>query len=137
MVDRGLSSRAPGPSAGTRLAVGLGIGALAGLLAIDLGLPSLLSLWRGYTWMVIGSALGGALLFLTRLRRLVIATAVLLGALWLAVVLTPLSSAMTRPLLRADPLPPEGGNGADVIFVFSSSLQPDGEPGMAAMTRLL
>lgn len=122
------------PSAGARLLSGLTLGALAGLLSVALGLPALLSVWRYYPQIALGVAVAGGLLSLAGLRRLVGAVTFSLAALWLVVALTPLTSVMMRRVARADAIP---ASGADVVFVFSSSLQPDGDPSTPAMTRLL
>lgn len=122
------------PPASRRLGIGLLWGAVSGLIAVALGLPALLSVWRHYPLIALGIAVLCGLLSLLGLARLVAFSTLALVALWLAVVLTPLTSVLMRRVGRADPLP-EGG--ADVIFVFSSSLQPDGDPTTPAMTRLL
>ena len=131
--DGDRSSRS-GSSMAARMGVGLALGALVGLMSTNLGLPQLVSWWRGYASLTIACSALGALLAVTRLRRAMVWATLLLGALWLAVVATPLTLWMTFSLQRLDAIP-EGG--ADVIFVFSSSMQLDGEPTTSAMTRLL
>jgi uncharacterized SAM-binding protein YcdF (DUF218 family) len=82
---------------------------------------------------LVALVLVGGVLFLTPLRRLLIGATLGLGLLWLAVCYTPLSQQMVRPLVRVDTLPDR----ADAIFVFSSSLQYDGELTATSMARLL
>jgi uncharacterized SAM-binding protein YcdF (DUF218 family) len=124
---------APAPPAWRRLLGGLALGALTGLLATTLGLPALVSYWRETPPLVAAIALASGLLSLTRLRWLVAGSAALLLALWVAVASTPLSRALARPLLRSDAAPAD----ADAIFVFSSSIQADGDPGTGSMARLV
>lgn len=109
------------------------LGLLGGLLATQLQLQGLLSYWRSSSPLVVAAALVGALLCALGWRSLVrLAVALLLG-LWLVVCFTPLAARLAQPLVRRDPLPAR----ADAIFVFSSSLQPDGEPTATAAARLL
>jgi uncharacterized SAM-binding protein YcdF (DUF218 family) len=115
-----------------RLGVGLASGALAGLLTLDLDLPSLASLWGEQTFVVPAAAVLGALLWLTPLRRLVAAGVVGLALLWLVAAYTPLVPWMANGLVRRDPL-----RSADAVFVFGSRLQDDGDPTADAMSRLL
>jgi len=123
------------PPAGlvARFFAGLGCGGLFGLLAGELQLPVILSYWHSYAPLATIAALVGGVLFLTPLRRLLIAATCALAALWLAVCYSPLSQRMAQPLVRADALPDR----ADAIFVFSSSLQYDGELTATSMARLL
>lgn len=116
----------------SRAAVGLTVGALAGLIATDLDFGALVSFWGDASWFVPAAALGGLLLWLTRLRPLVaVATAFVVG-LWLVVAFTPLTSWLADGLVRRDDPRP-----ADAVFVFASRLQTDGEPTGEAMSRLL
>ena len=111
---------------------GLCVGALSGLLAIDLDLPALVSYPYDRTLLVLVATTAGALLWLTRLRRLVAAAVAVLAATWLIVAFTPLVSRMADGLVRRDPV-----RDADAVFVFGSRLQADGEPTADAMSRLL
>ena len=122
----------PEPPAARRFLVGLCVSWLAGLLATQLQLPVLVSSWHSYATWSLAVALLGALLYLTRLRPLVVAATAGLVVLWLAVGYTPLAGRLVRSTVRADPVPAQ----ADAIFVFSSSLQADGEPTATAMARL-
>ena len=112
---------------------GLCVGALSGLLAIDLDLPALVSLpvrphsprapWRRRPAPSSGSrACAGWLP-----PRVAV-----LAATWLIVAFTPLVSRMADGLVRRDPV-----RDADAVFVFGSRLQADGEPTADAMSRLL
>ncbi len=116
----------------TQMATGLAVGGLAGILVLDLELPAMLSFWRDSTFLVPAGALVGALVSLTPLRRLLVATAAALSLLWLAASYTPLVPWLTQGLVRRD-APRE----ADAVFVFGSRLQADGEPTSEAMSRLL
>jgi uncharacterized SAM-binding protein YcdF (DUF218 family) len=110
---------------------GLAAGALAGFIALDLGLPGLVSYNRDSTSLVVAAAFIGAAIWLTPLRRLGVLSVGLLGALWLAVAFTPLTAAMADGLVRRDPL-----QAGDAVFVFGSSVQPDGDPTATSMARL-
>ena len=123
---------APPTSRLSRLAVGLTAGALAGLIAVDLNLPSLVSYFGDRTYLVPAIAVVGALLWLTPLRPLVGAAVVLLVLLWLVVAFTPLVPWLAEGLVRRDPV-----QDADAVFVFSSRVQEDGDPTSDAMSRLL
>jgi uncharacterized SAM-binding protein YcdF (DUF218 family) len=115
-----------------QLGVGLTVGAVAGLLAVDLDLPSLASMWSDRTVLVPLSAAVGALLWLTPLRRLVASATALLALLWLAVAFTPLTAWMAQGLVRRDPM-----QAGDAVYVFSSQVQRDGDPSANATSRLL
>jgi uncharacterized SAM-binding protein YcdF (DUF218 family) len=112
--------------------VGLTAGALAGLIFDDLGLTSTVSFWGDPGPLVAGFALGGALLWTTRARRLVGAAVAALGVLWLLVAFTPLTAWLASGLVRRDPPEP-----ADAVFVLASSIQPTGELTATAMSRLV
>jgi uncharacterized SAM-binding protein YcdF (DUF218 family) len=116
----------------SRLGVGLVAGALAGLIAVDLSLPSLVSYWGDRTWLVPLAALAGALLWLTPLRRAVTWAVAFLSLLWVVVAFTPATSWLADGLVRRDPI-----EAADAVFVFASRLQEDGDPASDAMSRLL
>jgi uncharacterized SAM-binding protein YcdF (DUF218 family) len=112
--------------------VGLAVGALAGLVAVDLDLPALVSFWGDRTLLVPAAAAAGALLWLTPARKPVAVVAGLLGLLWLAVAFTPLTAWLAKGLVRRD-APREG----DLVYVFASRIQVDGDPTSDAMSRLL
>lgn len=115
-----------------RALAGLVVGALAGFLILDLGLPSLVSYWGERSVFVPGAALVGAVLGLTPLRRLAAGAVGLLVGLWFVVAYTPVTSWMAEGLVRRDPV-----QAADAVFVFGSRVQLDGDPTAAAMSRLL
>jgi uncharacterized SAM-binding protein YcdF (DUF218 family) len=115
-----------------RLGVGLLAGALAGLIAADLSLPSLVSWFGDRSYLVPPAAALGALLWLTPLRRLAGGAVALLALLWAVVAFTPLTAWLAEGLVRRDPI-----EAADAVFVFSSRVQEDGDPTADAMSRLL
>ena len=116
----------------SRLGAGLTAGSLAGLIVVDLNLPSLVSYFGDRTYLVPVIALLGALLWLTPLRRLIGAAVALLVVLWLVVAFTPLTPWLAQGLVRRDPV-----EAADAVFVFASRVQEDGDPTSNAMSRLL
>ena len=107
-------------------------GALAGFIAVDLDLASLISYWGDRSVFVPAAAFVGAALWPTPLRHLAKVGLALLAILWLAVAFTPLTGWMAAGLVRRDPV-----QAADAVFVFASRIQRDGEPTTAAMSRLL
>jgi len=111
---------------------GLCVGAVLGLLAIDLDLMALVSFTRDRSVIVLVAAVAGAVLWLTPLRKLVAVATIAIAALWLAVTFTPLVGWMADGLVRRDPV-----RDADAAFVFGSRIQTDGEPTADAMSRLL
>jgi uncharacterized SAM-binding protein YcdF (DUF218 family) len=115
-----------------RAGTGLAVGGLAGMVVVDLNLPSLVSWFGDRSILVPAAAVAGALLWLTPLRRVVGAGAALLGLLWLAVAFTPLTAQLARGLVRHDNV-----QAADAVFVFASRIQDDGDPSTDAMSRLL
>jgi uncharacterized SAM-binding protein YcdF (DUF218 family) len=108
------------------------VGTLGGLVALDLELPTLVSMTGDRSFLVLVAAMLGALLWLTSLRRLVAWAAALLAGLWLVVTFTPLTAWLRDGLVRKDP--PQA---ADAVFVFGSRIQEDGDPTTDAMSRLL
>lgn len=114
-----------------RMATGLAVGAAAGLMAGDLDLHALIPHGAGNVVLVLAASIGGALLWATSLRRLVVAGVLGLGSLWLAVAFTPLCAWLASDLVRRDPPRP-----ADAVFVLSSGLQSDGDPTPTALSRL-
>jgi uncharacterized SAM-binding protein YcdF (DUF218 family) len=120
------------PPRAARLATGLATGAVLGWLVADLNLPTLVSYTGDRSYLVLALAGVGALVWLTPLRRLLGAGTALLAGAWLAVCFTPLTSRMASGLVRSDPV-----ENADVVFVFASRLQEDGDPTTDAASRLL
>ncbi len=115
------------------LAVGLAVGAVAGLLVDELSLPgAVLSYWGPGAPVVAATAVLFALLWATRLRLGVALAAASLGVLWLTVAFTPLTPWMARGLVRRDALRP-----ADAVVVLASSIQKDGELTAPSMSRLI
>jgi uncharacterized SAM-binding protein YcdF (DUF218 family) len=108
------------------------MGATAGFIALDLDLASLVSFWGDRTFLVPAAAFVGAAVWPTPFRHLAMAGVALLGAVWLAVAFTPLTTRMAAPLVRQDPL-----QAGDAVFVFASRMQLDGDPSPDAMSRLL
>jgi uncharacterized SAM-binding protein YcdF (DUF218 family) len=112
--------------------LGMAVGGAAGLLLIELNLPSLVSYWGDPSPLVVGAAIVGAALWGTRFRGLVLAATLTLALLWSAVAFTPLCRWLGRGFPRRDP-----PAAADAVFVFSSRLQSHGELTSASMSRLL
>jgi uncharacterized SAM-binding protein YcdF (DUF218 family) len=126
-----MANRAP-DSFWPRAATGLALGALAGLVAHELELLSLLSIWGDRAFIVVGAGILGAVIGCTPWRGLVAAAAGGAVGLWLLVAFTPLCALLAQGLPRRDPVGP-----ADAVFVLASRLQADGEPTPDALSRLL
>jgi uncharacterized SAM-binding protein YcdF (DUF218 family) len=105
---------------------------LSWVLLDQLGILWLVPKLRGREWIVAPVALVGALLGVTKLNRLIHGLAGLVLGLWLAVVFTPVSGALARPL-KIESAPAK----ADAVVVLSSRVQPDGDLTTHAETRLL
>jgi uncharacterized SAM-binding protein YcdF (DUF218 family) len=114
-----------------RTALGAALGALSGQLVVATGLASAVSYSRPRALLLVGFAAAGALVTFTRARKPACLVPALLAAFWLVAAFTPLSSALAAATLREDPEGP-----ADVAFVFSSDIRPDGTPDTDYMTRL-
>jgi uncharacterized SAM-binding protein YcdF (DUF218 family) len=108
------------------------VGALGGGVVLDLDLPSLVSFMGERSFFVPAAAVLGALLWLTPLRRLLGWAVALLAVLWAGVAFTPLTVWLEDGLLRKDRL-----QAADLVYVFASRIQNDGDPTTDAMSRLL
>ena len=124
MLDKGRRERL------RRAGLGVALGGLSGMLCKDVGLPAAVSYTGSEVFLVLCFALIGGFVALTPTRRVAVAVPALLAALWLVVALTPLSASAVTLTERVDP--EETG---DAIFVFSSSIQPDGEPDVGSMAR--
>ena len=109
-------------------AMGVALGALAGLLAKELNLQGIFSIWGSKSLWIFGAAVAGGVLGVTRWRWLATAAALGLGLLWLVVAWTPLCHWMSRDLVRRDTLGP-----ADAVYVLGSDVQKDGELTTEAM----
>ena len=115
----------------TRLWAGVVAGGLLGALGRELDLVSAVSYWGDRQILVVAAALLGGLLALTRLRPLLYAALLAMAALWLVVCFTPVTGALTRGLVRSDPVA-----AGDAVFVFGSTIQVDGDPSEDAAIRL-
>ena len=115
-----------------RLGGGLVLGALAGFLARDLELTTLVSYWGDKTILVVLGALVGVLLAALGAQRWLAAATLALAAGWLAVVLTPVPRWLSSGLRRDDAVA-----AADAVFVLASDIQPDGDFTAAAEARLV
>jgi uncharacterized SAM-binding protein YcdF (DUF218 family) len=114
------------------LSSGGALGFLIGLVAKDLDLAMLVSFWGDEGLLVVASALLGAIMGLTSLRRILVPAAAASALLWLVVGYSPITRWMAAGLDRREaPVP------ADAVFVLASGLQRDGELSTAAMSRLL
>lgn len=111
---------------------GLLAGGMVGLIVLDLDLAAVASFWGDASPVVPACAVGFAVGWRSRARRLLAAGTGVAALLWLAVALTPLVDWLASDLVREDRL-----SSADAVFVFGSRLQDDGEPTGAAATRLL
>lgn len=120
------------PTTRSRVALGLALGLLAGLLVKELELPSLLSIYWDGSFLATAAMAAGGLLATTRLRKLLAIGTALLAVLWLLVAWTPLTFWLGRGLPRRDALAR-----ADAVYVLGSGLQEDGELSTLAMSRLL
>jgi uncharacterized SAM-binding protein YcdF (DUF218 family) len=114
------------------LLIGLAVGGLVGVLALDLDLHTLVSYWGQRAPLAVAAAVAGAALWRTRVRLLVAGAAAALSLLWLAVAFTPLCAWLADGLVRRDRLEP-----ADAVLVLASGVQLDGEPTAGALSRLV
>lgn len=114
------------------LALGSSVGALIGVLALELDLAQLVSFWGQRAPLVVAGTALGAVAWATRLRALFAAAAGLLLVVWLSVAFTPLCAALARDLVRRDP-----PGAADAVFVFSANVQADGDLSPSAVSRVL
>lgn len=112
-------------------AFGASLGLVAGLLARDLDLTTLVSFWGDRLILVPVGALIGALCVATRLRKPFYAVTAGLVLLWIAVSYGPVSRMLLTGLVRSDTLGP-----ADAVLVLSSRMQADGDPTAAQLSRL-
>ncbi len=116
----------------TLLTTGLAMGALVGLLAKDLNLQSVVSIWGDKAHWVVAIAILGAGLWTTRWRWLLGGATACLGVLWLVAAYTPLCEWLARGLPRQDTV-----EAADAVYVLGSNVQMDGQLTAEAMSRLL
>jgi uncharacterized SAM-binding protein YcdF (DUF218 family) len=107
------------------------LGTLCAVAAHVLGVQQLLR--RPDLALYIPAALLGAILGVTRLRRLLWIAAGLIALVCILVVYTPLVSILAPPLVRRDPIPPH----VDVIAVLSAGFTRDGMMRGETLDRLL
>jgi len=112
-------------------AIGACFGLVAGLLARDLDLTSLVSFWGDQSFLLPVGAAIGALCGISRLRKARYGVTMGLAALWLLVAYGPLSSLLLRGLVRSDTLRP-----ADAVLVLGTRMQTDGDPTASQLSRL-
>jgi len=131
------SAARPSPPARARrfprpasLAYGAALGALVGFCVRDLDLPALVSFERPQEPLVVVASLVGALLCLTRFRRVLSAATLLLALLWCVVAFSPLSRWLSHGLTRFEVVEP-----ADAVFVSSSGLRPGAQRMAEARSR--
>ncbi len=113
-------------------AFGASLGLVAGLLARDLDLTSVVSFWGDRLILVPLGAVFGALCGATRLRKLLYAVTAALVLLWTLVSYGPLSRVLLKGLVRSDALRP-----ADAVLVLATRMQTDGDPTSAQFARLI
>jgi uncharacterized SAM-binding protein YcdF (DUF218 family) len=124
-VASGLKDNAPHALAGAIL------GTLCGVAAQVLGVQQLLR--RPELALYIPAALVGAILGVTRLRRLLWIAAGLIALVSILVVYTPLVSPLARPFIRRDPIPAR----VDAIAILSAGFTLDGLMSGETLDRLL
>jgi len=112
--------------------LGACLGLVAGLLARDLDLASLVSFWGDRSFLLPAGAALGALCAISRLRKGLYGATLGLALLWLLVAYGPLAEALRSGLVRSDPLRP-----ADAVLVLGTRMQTDGDPTSAQLSRLL
>jgi uncharacterized SAM-binding protein YcdF (DUF218 family) len=133
-----MSPRGEGSSAGRRLLSrpaairGAVLGAAIGLIARDLDLQAIAPEGSRRPSLVLLAAAAGLVIGATRFRWVVTTAALALGALWTLVAFTPLSHWLGRDLVRSDRPAP-----ADAVVVCASRLQPNGDPTVVALSRLV
>jgi uncharacterized SAM-binding protein YcdF (DUF218 family) len=106
-------------------------GAIAAVLASEIGLGLILPGGGSEPLIVAGGAALGALLARTRLRLLVPLGLAVLLSLWIGILCTPLASVMAADLVRRDP--PALG---DAVFVLNHDVQADGDLSGSSLSRL-
>lgn len=111
--------------------LGGSLGLIAGLLARDLDLLTLVSFWGDRSILLPLGTLIGAACGATRLRKGVYVVTGALLLLWLLVAYGPLSRLMRDGLVRSDALRP-----ADAVLVLGTRMQTDGDPTDAQLSRL-
>lgn len=107
------------------------LGTLCAVAAHVLGVQQLLR--RPELALYIPAALVGAILGVTRLRRLLWIAAASIALVAILVVYTPLVSTLARPLIRRDPIPPS----VDAIAILSAGFTRDSLMRGETLDRLL
>ena len=115
----------------TRAVTGAVVGAAFWLVAADLGFPQIAGI-GGLAFLLPFVALG-ALLGITRFRRVMLWPAAALIVLFLVIAWTDLIRAPARRLIRTDPLPAR----ADAIVVLSAGVTSDGLLQQQSLDRLI
>jgi uncharacterized SAM-binding protein YcdF (DUF218 family) len=111
--------------------IGAIVGTLCAVVAHVLGVQQLLR--RPELVLYIPAALVGAVLGNTRLRPLLLIVGGILALICIAVAYTPVVSAVGRPMIRRDGVPPR----VDAIAVLSSGFTSDGMMRRETLERLL
>lgn len=115
----------------TRAATGAVVATALLLMAVELGIPQIAGIGR-YN-LIFAFAAAGAVLGLTRLRRVMVWLTAFLILLFAVVGWTDVVRAPALKLVRADPVPPS----ADAIVVLSSGVTADGMLNQQSLDRLL
>ncbi|MCU0242043.1 MAG: YdcF family protein [Vicinamibacteria bacterium] len=115
-----------------RALIGILMGFAAAIFVEQLDLYALVSFWGDRRPFLAALILIVSLCCWTRLRKAVLIALAGLAIVWSLVVFTPICRPLASGLvLRDSPAK------ADVVFVFSSKMQKDGEPTSIALARLL
>jgi uncharacterized SAM-binding protein YcdF (DUF218 family) len=112
-------------------ASGASLGLVAGFIARDLDLTTLISFWGDRLVLLPIGIVLGSICATTRIRKLFYAGVASLALLWLAVAYGPLSRLLITGLVRDDAL-----SAADAVLVLSSNVQDDGDPTSVQLARL-
>jgi uncharacterized SAM-binding protein YcdF (DUF218 family) len=108
------------------------LGALGGLLLVQLGIQPILAVVSEAAIAVTASLIGAAL-FVVGARRLVLVVDAVLFTAFLTVACTPLVEHLTSGWVRRDPVPRR----SDAIVVLSSGVLPDSALSVDGLDRLL
>ncbi|MDQ3950982.1 MAG: YdcF family protein [Gemmatimonadota bacterium] len=117
----------------TRALTGALLGTLLWLECIALGVPTILLETRGYNLIPV-AALAGALLGLTRGRRVLLATAAALAIVLALIAYTPVIRRPARSLIRSDVV---GARAVQAIVVLSGGITSDGHLKPPTVDRTL
>jgi uncharacterized SAM-binding protein YcdF (DUF218 family) len=118
----------------TRASTGALLGVLVWLECIALGLPKIIFESSGYSVLPI-AAVAGALLGLTRARRLLYVVVVGFAALLAVIAYTPVIRRPMRALVRSDPV--GGARPVQAVIVLSGGVSTEGLLKPQALDRLL